>query len=86
MESDSVDLVTSTVSFHHWSDQARGVSEAARVLCRGGLFVLADLKIAHGRPLSRSPGSHLFENAGLSVRSQDSPLLFFTFTVGEKSN
>jgi malonyl-CoA O-methyltransferase len=24
LENDSVDLVTSTVSFHHWSDQAQG--------------------------------------------------------------
>ena len=24
LENDSVDLVTSTVSFHHWSDQSRG--------------------------------------------------------------
>jgi ubiquinone/menaquinone biosynthesis C-methylase UbiE len=84
LESDSVDLVTSTVSFHHWSDQARGVAEAVRVLRRGGLFVLADLKIAHGLPLSLPRVRSLFKNAGLSIRSQDSPLLFFTFTVGEK--
>ena len=86
LESDSVDLVTSTVSFHHWSDQARGVGEAARVLRRGGLFVLADLKIAHGRPLSPTRVRSLFEYSGLSIRSQDSPLQFFTFTVGERSS
>jgi ubiquinone/menaquinone biosynthesis C-methylase UbiE len=84
VESDSVDLVTSTVSFHHWSDQARGVAEAARVLRPGGLFILADLKIAHGRPLLLPRVRSLFEYAGLSVRSQDSPLMFFAFTVGEK--
>ncbi len=84
LESASVDLVTSTVSFHHWSDPARGVGEAVRVLRRGGLFVLADLKIAHGRRLSPLWIRTLFENAGLSIRSQDSPLLFFTFTVGDK--
>jgi ubiquinone/menaquinone biosynthesis C-methylase UbiE len=84
LESESVDLVTSTVSFHHWSDQARGVGEAARVLRPRGLFVLADLRIAHGHPLSLPRVRTLFENAGLSIRSQDSPLLFFVFSVGEK--
>lgn len=30
LEAGSVDLVTSTTSFHHWSDQAQGIREAAR--------------------------------------------------------
>ena len=82
----SVDLVTSTASFHHWSDQAQGVQEAARVLRRGGLFILADMSIAtHGRPLARKQVRALFKNAHLAIRSQTSPVPFFTFTVGEKS-
>ncbi len=82
----SVDLVTSTVSFHHWSDQAQGVREAVRVLRRGGLFILADMNISHhGHPLSRSQVRGMFENSGLFIRSQTSPVPFFTFTVGEKS-
>jgi ubiquinone/menaquinone biosynthesis C-methylase UbiE len=85
LKRESVDLVTSTVSFHHWSDQARGVGEAARVLRRGGLFILADLSIAHGDYLPRTRVRSMFENAGLLLRSQTSPLLFFTFTVGEKT-
>src|ERR1700690_1814843 len=32
LENASVDLATSTTSFHHWSDQAQGVREAVRVL------------------------------------------------------
>jgi ubiquinone/menaquinone biosynthesis C-methylase UbiE len=36
------DLVLSTISFHHWSDQARGLSEVARALAPGGSFLLAD--------------------------------------------
>jgi len=40
---DSFDLVTSTVSFHHWSDQRAGLAEAGRVLAPAGVFVLADL-------------------------------------------
>ena len=85
LENDSVDLVTSTVSFHHWSDQAQGVREAARVLRPGGLFVLADMSLAaHGHPLSRTRVRAVFESAGLVIRSQTDPVLFFTFTVGGK--
>ncbi len=37
------ELVTSTVSFHHWADQRAGLDEVARVLAPGGVFVLTDL-------------------------------------------
>jgi ubiquinone/menaquinone biosynthesis C-methylase UbiE len=36
------DLVTSTVSFHHWTDQAAGLREAGRVLRQEGRLLLAD--------------------------------------------
>ena len=36
------DLVVSTTSFDHWSDQAAGLAECARVLAPGGRLVLAD--------------------------------------------
>lgn len=39
----SFDLVVSTVSFDHWSDQGRGLAECARVLQAGGRLVVADL-------------------------------------------
>jgi ubiquinone/menaquinone biosynthesis C-methylase UbiE len=39
----SFDLVVSTTSFDHWSDQQAGVSECARVLVPGGQLILADL-------------------------------------------
>lgn len=39
----SFDLVVSTVSFHHWHDQRRGLTEIRRVLHDGGVFVLADI-------------------------------------------
>jgi ubiquinone/menaquinone biosynthesis C-methylase UbiE len=39
----SCDAAFSTMSFHHWHDQASGLREVARVLRPGGLFVLADV-------------------------------------------
>ena len=36
------DLVFSTVTFHHWRDQGRGIAEMARVLAPGGRWLLAD--------------------------------------------
>jgi ubiquinone/menaquinone biosynthesis C-methylase UbiE len=36
------DLVFSTMTFHHWADQARGISEVSRVLAPGGRWLLAD--------------------------------------------
>ncbi len=38
----------------------------------------------HGHPLSRSQVRTYFESAGLVIRSQTSPVPYFTFTVGEK--
>src|SRR5271166_5117131 len=38
----SMDLVVSSTSFDHWSDQAAGLAECARVLRPGGHLVLVD--------------------------------------------
>lgn len=38
----SVDLVVTTMSFHHWADQRLGLAEVRRVLVPGGHLLLAD--------------------------------------------
>jgi ubiquinone/menaquinone biosynthesis C-methylase UbiE len=85
LEDDSIDLVSSTMSFHHWSDKARGVCETSRVLRQRGIFILADTNIGHGHPLSRAQVQALFLASSLSIYSQTTPVPFVTFTVGEKS-
>ncbi|MGA3220047.1 MAG: class I SAM-dependent methyltransferase [Acidimicrobiales bacterium] len=40
---ESFDVVTTTLSFHHWSDQPKALSEVRRVLRPGGAFALADV-------------------------------------------
>ena len=74
----SVDLALSTVSFHHWQDQAAGIREIARVLPPGGYFILVDasfpdwlvrvfrLKRFHSPAQLRT----LFIQAGLHVQMQ----------------
>ena len=39
---DFFDLILSTISFHHWAGQSRGLREVARALAPSGWFVLAD--------------------------------------------
>lgn len=36
------DLVFSTMTFHHWADQGKGIAEVARVLAPGGRWLLAE--------------------------------------------
>jgi len=85
LQDDSVDLVTTTMSFHHWSDQVHGVHEAYRVLQHGGYFILADTNIGHGSPLSRSQVKALLSSSGYKIKSQRSFLPFLTITVAEKT-
>ncbi len=74
----SVDLAFSTMSSHHWHDQAKGVGEIARVLRPGGHFILADFGLPrmlawvtfHGRGLPASTRQRLFTAAGLRVERQ----------------
>lgn len=81
LEDASVDLALSTISFHHWQDQPAGIREIARVLRRGGYFILVDasfpdwlasifrlfrLKRVHSPTQLRA----LFAQAGLHVQTQ----------------
>ena len=74
----SVDIVFSSISFHHWTDQAKGVGEIARVLRPGGCLCIADMTmpawltafIRRVRVRSREEMARLFTGAGLSVDIQ----------------
>ncbi len=74
----SVDLALSTLSFHHWQDQAAGIREIARVLRPSGYFILVDpsfpdwlVRLLHLKRF-HSPAQlrALFIQAGLSVQTQ----------------
>ena len=74
----SVDLALSTLSFHHWQDQAAGIREVARVLRPGGYFILVDAAFAAWlAQILRMKRFHspaqmyaLFTQAGLQVEAQ----------------
>jgi len=80
VEAGSFDVVFSTMSLHHWGDQAAGMREVARVLRPEGLFILADADVPLLRRLRpflkwtdhvnfREPEGmqRLLEEAGFSV-------------------
>jgi ubiquinone/menaquinone biosynthesis C-methylase UbiE len=89
----SVELAVSTVSFHHWADQAAGLRAIARVLRPGGRFLLADVSsprwiarlFGNVRARDRATLRALFAGAGLRVVSQR-PILgrFVVLTIGER--
>lgn len=90
----SVDLVLSTVSFHHWQDQAQGIREVARVLKPGGRFYLADALMPvwfshffhHGTAASLPQLRDYFSRPGLEILSQRKVLGPSSYlTVGQKS-
>jgi ubiquinone/menaquinone biosynthesis C-methylase UbiE len=74
----SIDFAFSTIAFHHWADQARGLREVARVLRPGGAFVLIDnigpdwiARRLKDRPyLTREQRVDLWTDNGLRVTGQ----------------
>lgn len=72
----SFDLVFSTMTFHHWSNQTKGIAEVARVLTPGGRWLLADF-VASGfmRPVRSLLRLHQFpERADLESMLSDAGL------------
>lgn len=93
LEDGSIDLALSTISFHHWQDQAAGVREVARVLRSGGFFLLADFTLPiwlawlfpHSRFHSAAQMRALFKQAGLDVQAQPATMSrFVRITIGKK--
>jgi ubiquinone/menaquinone biosynthesis C-methylase UbiE len=93
LEPASLELVFSTISFHHWTDQLGGVRQVARVLRLGGLFVLADIRPPlFLRPMMRRfhasrSRRRLFEDGGFIVVAERRPLRLgghVLITVGRK--
>jgi ubiquinone/menaquinone biosynthesis C-methylase UbiE len=74
----SIELVFSTISFHHWQDQAQGVREIARVLRPGGHFILVDFApprviwhlMRHRGAQPAVARQRLFSDAGLRIERQ----------------
>jgi len=91
----SVDLAFSTISFHHWQDQAAGLREVARVLRPGGSFLLADFilpawfawLLPRARFHSAARVRALFEQAGLEVETQPAPVSrLVRLTIGTRAS
>ncbi len=86
----SADLVLSSISFHHWADQAKGVNEVARILRPGGWFCLADhefllVRLFGEKVRSRAEVWRLMADAGLTVKRQVGwGLKFVQFTLVQK--
>jgi ubiquinone/menaquinone biosynthesis C-methylase UbiE len=89
----SVDLAFSTLSYHHWVNQDKGVAEIARVLRLGGKFLLSDIVMPwglsrFGKQFKRNNPNKMrqtFVAAGLKVELQQRRFArFFVVTVGKK--
>lgn len=87
----SADLVLSSISFHHWADQEKGVREVARMLAPGGWFCLADHVVLPARLLGEKVRTRgeirlLMESAGLQVRHQQGMgIRFVLVTLAQKT-
>jgi ubiquinone/menaquinone biosynthesis C-methylase UbiE len=90
----SFDLCLSTISFHHWQEQPLALQQVARVLRKGGIFILMDVYMPfglyaifhHGRQIAPASLSDLFSTSGFKVVRQLRPLVHFLLvTVGLKN-
>ena len=74
---ESADLVLSSVSFHHWANQKKGLQQIARVLRPEGWLCLADhvillMRLFGEKPKSRKQIRALMTGVGLTVLQQQS--------------
>ena len=91
MADSSVDVAFSSLSFHHWADQAKGLREMSRVLRPGGCVCIADVTapdwlasiVRRVRVRGSSGMARLFTEAGLTVTLQrHSATRFVLLTFG----
>jgi ubiquinone/menaquinone biosynthesis C-methylase UbiE len=87
----TADIVLSSLSFHHWVDQKKGLQEIVRVLRPGGFFCLADhnvlllAKLFGERVKSREQIRASMTSAGLTVRRQQRlAMRFVLITLAQK--
>jgi ubiquinone/menaquinone biosynthesis C-methylase UbiE len=91
----SADIVFSSLSFHHWADQANALREIARVLRPRGCLCIADLTmpdwlakvIRHVEVKGPAGTGRLFTEAGFTVVLQRrSSTRFVLLTLGIKNS
>jgi len=91
----SADIVFSSLSFHHWADQTKGLREIARVLRPAGCLCIADITMPDWiakiirRVKVKAPVemARLLTDAGLIVKLQRrSSTRFVLLTVGVKNS
>jgi len=87
----TADIVLSSLSFHHWANQEKGLQEIARVLRPGGLFCLADhniislAKLFGEKVKSREQIRALMIGAGFTVQQQQKlGMRFVLITLAQK--
>ena len=86
----TADIVLSSLSFHHWANQTKGLQEIVRVLLPRGLFCLADqtillTKLFGGKVRSHNQIRALIITAGLAVRQhQRLGMRFVLITLAQK--
>ncbi len=86
----SMDMVLTSLSFHHWVDHQQAVNEIARVLRPGGFFCLADhvflvTKLWGEKVKSPREIRALMMNAGLTLRARRGMgIRFVLITLAQK--
>jgi ubiquinone/menaquinone biosynthesis C-methylase UbiE len=89
----SADLVFSTMSYHHWADQVKGVREMARVLRPKGHLFLADIwppiglakVMRHFQSNDPARVREVLTQAGLKIQAQRRRRgLWLLVTIGER--